>query len=635
MIHITRDSNNPILKPVPKNDWEDLAVFNPSVVKDDGVYHMLYRAMPLSQNISVIGRATSSNGKDFTDRKVLIEPEHDWEQFGCEDPRVTKIDGLYYIFYTALSTNPPNASSIKVAVAISKDLKTIEEKHLVTPFNAKAMALFPKKIGGKYVAILTANTDLPPSKIALAYFDKISDLWSESYWDKWYRKLEKHTINISRLNTDQVEVGAMPVETDEGWLLIYAHIKNYPSSTNKIFGVEALLLDKDQPDQIIGRTSTPLLKPQEDYELKGQVENVIFPSSCLVEKEKFFIYYGAADTYCCLTSGNTKELIEDLKASPEKEVFKLTRYSNNPILEPNPDQAWQSKAVFNPGVIYHEKTFYLIYRAFSSDNTSTFGCAISKDGFEFENYSNEPIYVPRMSFEQKSRPNAFSGCEDPRITRIDDRFYMFYTAFDGTQAPRVALTSISVKNFSKRQWLWSQPVLISPKDMENKNCCVFPEKINGNYLVLHRSEGKEIAIDYTESLDFGDNNLLEREGTIPVRPDMWDSKKIGIAGPPIKTAKGWLLIYHGVSRFDGQYRLGFMILDLKYPSKILYRTRYPMLEPEESIERIGDVNNVVFSCGSVLIDDKLFVYYGAGDKVICVATANINKLLEVELLSTS
>lgn len=129
MIHITRDSNNPILKPVPKNDWEDLAVFNPSVVKDDGVYHMLYRAMPLSQNISVIGRATSSNGKDFTDRKVLIEPEHDWEQFGCEDPRVTKIDGLYYIFYTALSTNPPNASSIKVAVAISKDLKPISENH--------------------------------------------------------------------------------------------------------------------------------------------------------------------------------------------------------------------------------------------------------------------------------------------------------------------------------------------------------------------------------------------------------------------------------------------------------------------------------------------------------------------------
>lgn len=630
-ISIIRHADNPILKPNPKNDWEELAVFNPSVVKTNNIYHMLYRAMSLSQNISVIGYAKSTNGEDFTNRKLLIAPKYDWEKYGCEDPRITQIDDCHYIFYTALSSQPPTAGSIKVALAISEDLHTIKERYLITPFNAKAMALFPKKINGKYVAVLTVHTDLPPAKIALAYFDKLSDLWSATYWQNWYQSLEKHTLNVSRLNTDQVEVGGVPIETNEGWLFIYAHIQNYLSTTDKVFGIEALLLDKVQPDKIIGRTSIPLLQPQKDYELNGQVKNVIFPSGCLIENEKLFLYYGAADTYSCLATGNSKNLVKSLISNPVKEVFKLKKYSKNPILQPNPEQAWQSKAVFNPGVIYHQNTFYLIYRAFSSDNTSTFGCAMSKDGINFDHYSNEPIYVPRMSFEQKSKPNAFSGCEDPRITRINDKFYMFYTAFDGVHPPRVALTSISVKNFSKKQWVWSEPTLVSPDDVDNKNACVFPEKINGNYLVFHRSEGKEIAIDFTDNLNFGGNNLLQREGTIHLRPDMWDSKKIGIAGPPIKTPKGWLLIYHGVSRFDHQYRLGFMLLDLKNPSKVLYRSRYPILEPEESYEKLGQVENVVFSCGSVVVNNKLFVYYGGADRVICLATANINKLLSVPL----
>ena len=97
----------------------------------------------------------------------MIAPEEDWERFGCEDPRVTKIDDKYYIFYTALSVYPFAAEGIKVAVAVTKDFKKIEERHLVTPFNAKAMVLFPEKINGKYVALLTAHTDTPPVKICL------------------------------------------------------------------------------------------------------------------------------------------------------------------------------------------------------------------------------------------------------------------------------------------------------------------------------------------------------------------------------------------------------------------------------------------------------------------------------------
>ena len=96
----------------------------------------------------------------FPDRKPLIVPEYDFEKYGCEDPRVTKLGSKYYIFYTALSNYPFNADGIRVAMAITKDFKKIDKKALVTPFNAKAMALFPAKIGKKIAALVTVNTDL-------------------------------------------------------------------------------------------------------------------------------------------------------------------------------------------------------------------------------------------------------------------------------------------------------------------------------------------------------------------------------------------------------------------------------------------------------------------------------------------
>jgi len=135
-------------------------------------------------SMSVIGHASSDDGIEFDNRLPFIVPEESWEKYGCEDPRVTKLDGKYYIFYTALSEFPFRAEGIKVAVAISKDLETIEERHLVTPFNAKAMAMFPEKINGKTVVIFGVNTDNPPAKIAIAEFDKEEDLWNEKIWNK-------------------------------------------------------------------------------------------------------------------------------------------------------------------------------------------------------------------------------------------------------------------------------------------------------------------------------------------------------------------------------------------------------------------------------------------------------------------
>ena len=145
---VKRSPQNPILLPDPKSPWESLAAYNPCVVEEGGMVHMLYRATGAKEKVgdrevevSVVGHATSKDGINFRNHMKLFGPEHEWERFGCEDPRATTFEGKHYIFYTAVREF--SADGIKVAVAITDDCKTIKEKHLVTPFNAKAMALFP------------------------------------------------------------------------------------------------------------------------------------------------------------------------------------------------------------------------------------------------------------------------------------------------------------------------------------------------------------------------------------------------------------------------------------------------------------------------------------------------------------
>jgi predicted GH43/DUF377 family glycosyl hydrolase len=200
-----RSEDNPILTPHLDNPWESFAVFNGCPIETKTGIHLLYRAMSHPEqfehhsfSLSTVGIAHSKDGIHFKDREQFLIPELEWERYGCEDPRVTEIDGRYYIFYTALSTFPFSAPGIRVGLAISDDMETITEKHPITPFNAKAMSLFPKKIGGKFTAILTAHTDLPPSKIAIAQFDQEEDMWSEKFWKNWHDDLDSHILELRR-----------------------------------------------------------------------------------------------------------------------------------------------------------------------------------------------------------------------------------------------------------------------------------------------------------------------------------------------------------------------------------------------------------------------------------------------------
>jgi len=634
MFTIKKSLHNPLLSPNTNDPWEAKAVFNWCPVKDGKTTHYVYRAMSSTESyfgnslsISSIGHTSSKNGIDFLERKQLIAPEHEWEKYGCEDPRVTKIDNKFYIFYTALSNYPYNAEGIKIAVAITHDFKKIEEKHLITPFNAKAMALFPEKINGKYVAVLSVNTDLPPAKICFAEFEKLEDMWNQKYWDKWYKELDQHCIDPRRTDKDHVEVGAVPLKTKKGWLFIYSHIENYFKENNpfvKVFGIEGLLLDLKNPKKIIGYTRGPMFAPSEIYEKFGQIPDIVFPSGSMIKGSALEIYYGAADTVCAMASVNLDDFLDSMK--PDSVSTYFTRYKKNPILISRQGVSWEAHGVFNPATLQIGNTTHILYRAMSDDDTSCVGYASSKDGFKINERSNNPIYIPRKSFEMKTHPGN-SGCEDPRLTLIDNIVYMCYTAYDGSNPPRVAITAISLKDFKNKNWNWTNPMLISPNKKDDKDACIFPEKINGKFLMLHRINN-DVCADFIDSLEIIKGPLEIGTPILLPRKGMWDSEKVGITAPPIKTKKGWLLLYHGVSSNHHTYRVGLALLDLKNPLHVIARASQPIFQPETPYEKIGITPNVVFPCGTAVRKGRLFIYYGGADDVVGVATIPLKKLLD-------
>jgi len=638
---LTRHPQNPILKPNVHNPWESLAAFNGTVIKQDGEYILFYRAMGQEQIyknrklcLSVIGKATSTDGVSFANRIPFIEPQEKWELYGCEDPRITKIDKTYYIFYTALANYPPNHLGIRSAVAVSRDLKTIDERHLITPFNAKAMTLFPEKINGLYTVLLTVNPDKPPSFIAYAQFEKLETLWDMSFWHDWYEHAEESAINLRRVNSDQVEIGASPIKTKDGWLLIYSYIKHYLSSSlKKEFRIEALLLDEKDPSHIKGRVEKPLLIPEASYELNGQTADIAFPEGALIEDDILKIYYGGADSCCALATVSWSELRKKFEINAPS-TLKCEKFVNNPLLQPMPDHPWENAGVCNTAALLLEGKTYLVYRAFTKNNTSNLGMAISNDGLFIDERLHDPIYPLRTKYETPIRDGMASGAEDPRITQIGDILYMCYTAYNG-DTWQLGFSSITVQDFLARRWhKWTIPKIISPPHILDKDGALFPEKIKGKYVFFHRIE-PNVVISSVDDLDFRNNIFLKSEGIIAPRNGSWDGVKIGINGPPIKTEKGWLVFYHGVSKIDYHYRIGALLLDLLDVTKIIGRTSYPILEPETQFEREGVVNNVVFSNGHTVQGDTITIYYGGADKVICGAKISLKKLLDYCVRSDS
>ena len=330
----------------------------------------------------------------------------------------------------------------------------------------------------------------------------------------------------------------------------------------------------------------------------------------------------------------------------------LKKYENNPILSPNTKNDWESLVVCNPGVFYENGTFYMLYRAAGNDTEHVirFGLATSNDGVNFTRVSNSPTFAP-------SAEGPDAGCiEDARIVKFDDFYYITYAfrpfppgqywnfAHDEVLTPNMGDSApLFLKNniansglaMTKDFKTWTRLGRITQSNMDDRDVILFPEKINNKYAMLHRPKewvGDDYGTKYPAIwIRYSDDLLVWNEPSkllIKGIDGGWE-EKIGGSTPPLKTDKGWLVLYHGVENGGkGYYRVGALLLDLNDPSHVLGRTKHWIMEPEYSYETEGPYQGCVFPTGNVIIGDTLYVYYGGADKYIGVATTNVNELVD-------
>lgn len=301
--------------------------------------------------------------------------------------------------------------------------------------------------------------------------------------------------------------------------------------------------------------------------------------------------------------------------------MKLQRHPANPLLFPNPSSDWETYNVFNPSVINHNGLFHMHYRAQGMDWVSRIGYAVSTDGIHW-NRLQRPVLEPGDASDAR-------GIEDPRVTEIEGRFYMCYTAYSREVSKDVKVTHmgggvtpmIAVSdNFITWERLGS---IVRGED--NKDHALFPRRINGRYVALHRRPPQVWLAESDDLIHWHEDDMRAIFGPRP--GNGWDEKRVGGNGVPIETEHGWLMLYHAYND-DHIYRLGVCLLDLDDPSRVIHRPNDFIFEPQELWEMRGDVPNVVFSCANPVVDGTVYVYYGGADHVIGLATCALNDLLD-------
>lgn len=297
--------------------------------------------------------------------------------------------------------------------------------------------------------------------------------------------------------------------------------------------------------------------------------------------------------------------------------MKLVRHPNNPVLKPDPANPWEALNVFNPSVIIHDGLWHMHYRAQGVDYVSRIGYAVSTDGVTW-NRLREPVLAPEGSSEAR-------GVEDPRVTELDGRFYMAYTAYGrGGPHPDVGVTPTGITPMyavSDNLITWERigPVVVGE---DNKDHALFPERVGGRYVTFHRRP-PSIWLGFSTDM----RTWTDHVEIMQPRPGLWDGKRVGAGAAPIYTDEGWLVLYHGYDEAH-VYCMGAALLDLEDPTVVLKRPAEPILVPEETWEIKGDVPNVVFGCANPVHDGTVYLYYGGADRVIGLATAPLDLLLE-------
>lgn len=319
-------------------EFENGGVLNPTCINKDGIIHMFYRAVR-KRNFSTIGYCQLKNNQVIyrSDTPILV-PEYLYERMGIEDPRITFLEGKYYLFYTAY-----DGINALVAYATSNDLKHWIKKGLISPQISydeaedifrdsgvdnkytffeqyyryengnkihlweKDAMLFPKKINNQFAMI---HRVLPG--IQICFFDNFDQL-TQDFWRDYLKNLKRHIILDPKLDHESGYIGggAVPVETEKGWLLIYHSVSEHKG--NKIYRTSVALLDLKNPQKVIGQLPYPLFSPEEIWEKKGEVNNVVFPTGTSIDGDTMSIYYGAADDIVGVRTVSVSGLLKELK----------------------------------------------------------------------------------------------------------------------------------------------------------------------------------------------------------------------------------------------------------------------------------------------------------------------------------
>jgi beta-1,2-mannobiose phosphorylase / 1,2-beta-oligomannan phosphorylase len=319
---------------------------------------------------------------------------------------------------------------------------------------------------------------------------------------------------------------------------------------------------------------------------------------------------------------------------------------------------FECDGVLNPAVIIDKDCIHLFFRAVAKGNYSSIGYCKLNGPFSVADRLNLPVLFPQYDYESH-------GMEDPRIVKIEDLFYLTYTAYDGVNALGALAVSTDLKHFEKLGLIVPQfcyttfSHLAESKLMLNekyfrfngkqtqllpsekhayvwdKNVIFFPKRIHGKLFFLHRIR-PDIQIVSINSLNeltpaFWQAYFLNLEQHIVMTPRYkHEVSYIGGGCPPIETPEGWLLIYHGVhDTVNGYvYTACAALLDLENPQKEIARLPYPLFKPDQPWELMGEVNNVCFPTGTALIDETLYVYYGAADEQIACASVHLPNLIK-------
>ncbi len=322
-------------------EFENEGVLNPAAIREGDFIHMFYRAVRQG-NHSTIGYCKMEGPTKVIERKEqpILIPEFDYESQGVEDPRIVKIDGLYYLSFVAY--DGVNAMG---ALATSTDLVHFERRGIIVPqlsydefkplvethaslnqkyirYNAhnniltkldkriliwdKNLVFFPRRINGKLFFLHRIKPDIQIASVA-----EVSDLTKE-YWTEYLLHLEQHIVLCPKYlhEVSYIGSGCPPVETEFGWLIIYHSV--HDEIAGYVYSACAALLDLENPEKEIARLPFPLFKPELEWEKKGEVNNVVFPTGAALFDDTLYIYYGAADEKIATASVSLSSLLKEL-----------------------------------------------------------------------------------------------------------------------------------------------------------------------------------------------------------------------------------------------------------------------------------------------------------------------------------